>query len=390
MKRKVLFLTSTFPGKDHPNKGIFNYRSVKSLSDDYEIDIYKLRIWKPFRPFFKKDHYNELGITDFYIPTPVGGVLGSIIYAYVASYLFRKRIRRNHYDLIYSSGLIHAGLLGSLLSRKQNIPHISQIIGSDVNFMLEKQLRYGMSNVYYQGTKAIISVSDTLAKKCKDLLPGIQNIQVIYRGINLKKFSYTPYDIHSGSAFLYLGGFPKSADPNIGLNLKGGKHVIETWSENENWFKENSCTLTIGGPFSDDPEWQTWRQSLQYPEQVTICGRVDEAKVIALISSHDILLMPSIAEGLPNLAVEASAIGRFIIASDTGGIPEIIDNGHTGITIPAGSKPALKEAMMNFANKKDTLQAYGERARRKMEQGFDDRNFSTKTKELFQQAIIKY
>ena len=68
----------------------------------------------------------------------------------------------------------------------------------------------------------------------------------------------------------------------------------------------------------------------------------------AFMESLDVFVMPSFTEGTPNSIVEAMACGRPIIASDVGGIPDMIGK-DSGILVPAGDKTALAEAMLRLA-----------------------------------------
>ncbi|HYR75244.1 MAG TPA: glycosyltransferase [Pyrinomonadaceae bacterium] len=68
----------------------------------------------------------------------------------------------------------------------------------------------------------------------------------------------------------------------------------------------------------------------------------------AFMESLDVFVMPSFTEGTPNSIVEAMACGKPIIASEVGGIPDMIGE-ESGILVPAGDKRALTEAMLRLA-----------------------------------------
>ena len=57
------------------------------------------------------------------------------------------------------------------------------------------------------------------------------------------------------------------------------------------------------------------------------------------------LVLPSFAEGLPVVLMEALALGRPVISTYVAGIPELVDAGVSGWLVPAGSVPALADAM---------------------------------------------
>jgi glycosyltransferase involved in cell wall biosynthesis len=67
-------------------------------------------------------------------------------------------------------------------------------------------------------------------------------------------------------------------------------------------------------------------------------------------SAIDVFVLPSVAEGLPRVIIEAMAAGILCVATDAGGIPEILDNGRCGLLVPPKDTNALAEAMLKVVN----------------------------------------
>ena len=89
----------------------------------------------------------------------------------------------------------------------------------------------------------------------------------------------------------------------------------------------------------------------------------------AFMESLDVFVMPSFTEGTPNSIVEAMACGKPIIASDVGGIPDMI--GHeSGILVPPRDVSALEEAMLCLAKDKERRRTMGLAARMRYQQLF--------------------
>ena len=80
-------------------------------------------------------------------------------------------------------------------------------------------------------------------------------------------------------------------------------------------------------------------------DRVRLAGYYDRDNAMSILKSSDIFIMPSRYEGTPIALLEAAALARPILASATGGIPELVRDGIDGWLIPAGSVPDLAAAM---------------------------------------------
>ena len=89
----------------------------------------------------------------------------------------------------------------------------------------------------------------------------------------------------------------------------------------------------------------------------------------AFMSSLDVFVLPSLAEGTPNSIIEAMAQGLPIIASAVGGIPDVIGE-DAGILIPPGNPSALAEAMLRLAKDPDLRKTMGAAARARYQRLF--------------------
>jgi len=82
---------------------------------------------------------------------------------------------------------------------------------------------------------------------------------------------------------------------------------------------------------------------------ITLTGWVDEARIQSELQAAHALLMPSFAEGLPMVIMEAMAAGRLVIATYIAGTPELVVPEQTGWMVPAGDVTALADAMRALA-----------------------------------------
>lgn len=84
-------------------------------------------------------------------------------------------------------------------------------------------------------------------------------------------------------------------------------------------------------------------------DHVTFTGWLDEAGVRARLGAAHALIMPSFAEGLPMVVMEAMAAARPVIATYIAGTPELVQDGVTGWLVPAGDADALGDAVRKLA-----------------------------------------
>ena len=81
------------------------------------------------------------------------------------------------------------------------------------------------------------------------------------------------------------------------------------------------------------------------------------------IAAMDIVVIPSLREGLPLAVAEAMAVGKPIVATAVGGIPEMIENGQTGILVEPRQPEAIARAVLALARDRARAAALGQAAR---------------------------
>ena len=84
----------------------------------------------------------------------------------------------------------------------------------------------------------------------------------------------------------------------------------------------------------------------------------------------DLLVLPSLSEGLPNVVLEAMAHARAVVATRVGGVPEVVDDGVSGVLVPAADAPALARAIVEVLRDEPRRAAMGEIARARIVRDF--------------------
>lgn len=122
--------------------------------------------------------------------------------------------------------------------------------------------------------------------------------------------------------------------------------------------------LTLVGDGEMRREIESVISAFRLEKNITLIGWVDEARVRAELAAAHALVMPSFAEGLPMVVMEAMAAGRPVIATYIAGLPELVREGENGWLVPAGDMEALVGAIGVLAETSaDGLRAMGRAAR---------------------------
>jgi colanic acid/amylovoran biosynthesis glycosyltransferase len=146
-----------------------------------------------------------------------------------------------------------------------------------------------------------------------------------------------------------------------------------------------SCEIVLvgDGPFRERVEAAIAHAGLH--NAIRVIGWSSGARVKEEIIAARALILPSFAEGLPVVIMEAMALGRPAISSYLGGIPELIESGETGWLVPASDEIALSEAMRTVLEAPTgELERIGAAARERIVERHDVTKEAAKLKRLFE------
>lgn len=136
---------------------------------------------------------------------------------------------------------------------------------------------------------------------------------------------------------------------NIGrfVEQKGQMLLVETMARLRDAQPDLHLTLVGDGEMRAALEAAISRYDLG--AQITLTGWLDEAGVRGELAAAHGLILPSFAEGLPMVVMEAMAMARPVIATYIAGIPELVRPRDTGWMVPAGDVAALAQAVADMA-----------------------------------------
>jgi glycosyltransferase involved in cell wall biosynthesis len=129
-------------------------------------------------------------------------------------------------------------------------------------------------------------------------------------------------------------------------------------------------------------------------EETRVLGQADrvhfvgsQTEVAPFFQAFDIAVFPSSTEGLPVAVVEATRFGVPVIASRVGGIPEVIQDGHSGCLVPPGDPEALVRAILALADAPQRREQMAQAARQTAKQHFAAEKVGQRVRELYGQLL---
>ena len=105
------------------------------------------------------------------------------------------------------------------------------------------------------------------------------------------------------------------------------------------------------------------------------------------MASFDIFVLPSRSEGFGRVNLEAMAMGKPVISTNVGGIPEVVLDGVTGILVPPGNSKDLAHAIMRLLNDYELRESIGKQGRRRVEEHFTLQAHAQRIEEIYGEVL---
>lgn len=151
--------------------------------------------------------------------------------------------------------------------------------------------------------------------------------------------------------------------------VKGATLLLDAFAEVLERHPQAHLTLVGDGPDRAGLEAKVGRLGLG--ARVTFTGYLGQEDVAAQLDKADLLVLPSFAEGVPVVLMEAMASRIPVIASRVAGVQELVEDGVSGRVLPPGDMVSLVEALNGLLADADLRQRMGQVGRAKVEAEFD-------------------
>lgn len=270
-------------------------------------------------------------------------------------------------DIIHGHWVIPTGVVGLIASQLFDTPFVVTAHGGDA-FSMRSGLLARIKRYVVQRSQAW--TANTLATaQAIDSSVANSRRHIIPMGVDTELFSVATGSRHTESKtqhILFVGRLVTKKGVNVLLE------AISLLPEAE----QNAILVTIAGDGAERPALQEQARQLGIGERVRFTGFVANADLPALFRSADVFVGPSVidssgdTEGQGVVFLEAMACGVPVIASQVGGIGEVIENGVSGLLVPAGDADQLAAGIRELLNNEDRRKMFSVNGRRRIENHF--------------------
>ncbi len=301
----------------------------------------------------------------------------------------------------------YAGLGGHLAARLHDIPHVATAHSLEPHRPWKREQLGGGYEVSSWSERnameyadAVIAVSARMKDSILEAYPriGEDQVHVVLNGIDTELWQPRPtFEQADDSVLTELG-----VDPNRPIvafvgritRQKGVEHLIRAAAQ----FDEGvQLVLCAGAP--DTPEIAARTTALVEELQAQRDGvfwvqnMLDKLKIQEILTAADTFVCPSIYEPLGIVNLEAMACGTAVVASDVGGIPEVVVDGETGLLVhydendPAAFEHDIAAGVNAVIGDATKAKAYGEAGRRRAVEDFSWATIAQQTLDVYRSLI---
>ena len=290
----------------------------------------------------------------------------------------RSLLKQLQPDILHTY-LIHGNVLGRIVGRLVGVP---VIIGSELTIGQAGRIGRLVTKLTNPLTDAVEVNSETGGKAiAADLGVQPEKVEVVLPGLDLEAFGGSAKHRAAIRAelgledtqhlVLYIGRLRPVKGVDYGL--KAFAKALATHPD---------MHMALAGEGEQRQHLENLTAELGITESVTFLGvRNDLANVL---SAADSVLMPSLTEGFPRVAIEAMAASKPVAATRVGGTPEAIIDGQTGILVPPKDIDAMASAITRLVTDTDLQTRLGSSARQRTEQHYSASSYVARLDEMYQ------
>jgi glycosyltransferase involved in cell wall biosynthesis len=275
-------------------------------------------------------------------------------------------IRRHRPDVLHTH-LVHADFHGLPAGRLARVP-------------LLVSTKHGFNP--FRDRRAFAAADRTVARLADvhvAISAGLARYLAEREGFDEDEFEIVHYGLDAGPEPPPPPDAPRLALVGRLIPIKGHEVLLEALARVRDALPGVTVELAGDGPL--EPELRATVARLGLGEAVAWLGRV--APPTPVYERAEIVVVPSFGEGFGMVALEAMERGRAVIASDVGGLPEIVAAGETGLIVPPGDVSALAAAIVELAGDPARAAALGAAGRERALAEFSQERCTERVEELY-------
>ena len=264
------------------------------------------------------------------------------------------------FDLVHAYFAAPAGFVAVYAGRSLRLPSIVGVRGNDLDRAVFDPGKAAHVLFALQHADAITANSRDLARKAEALAPGRQAL-LIPNGVDAALFTPAPRDATLAEA-LRLGDRPVIGFVGEARAKKGLASLLDTYAQVAT--TRDAVLLLVGGVRGGDDKALVKAFCSSHPTlPVLVVPYLPTAQLPAYYRLLDVLVLPSVVDGLPNALLEGMACGCAIVSTPAGGIPDAIRHGENGLLAPIGDPDALADTICTLLDDRDLRHRLGAAAR---------------------------
>lgn len=275
-------------------------------------------------------------------------------------------LARQPIDLVHAHWAIPNGPIAARAARRSGLPLVVSLHGSDVSIS-ERIKAIGLITRHtFAHAAAVTAPSEDLLERAARL--GARgDLRLIPYGADIDALSATP---EAAAQLRYRLGLAEDRVVVAGIGrfitVKGFAYLLDAFARARASSPELHLVLVGDGDLRSELELRARENDVL--EHTTFPGMVNRDEIAAYLALADMVVVPSvrfegIVDGLPNVALEAMAAGKPLVASRIGGLPQLVRDGGTGLLVDVRDVDALAMAIIRLSRDPDLRLRLGASAR---------------------------
>ncbi len=353
---RVLAVTKIFPNRLEPLSSPFNRQQFERLKDLVDLKVLEAI---PYVPFAETTGFparakklaalptsdNLHGIDTRYLRqlyAPKAAALNLGLYAAsLAPYLRLGKWA----DVILGTWAYPDGCAAVLLGALVKRPVVVKVHGSDLNIVAKMRTARPLMRAVLPRASALVSVSRALSSELEGLGVPKDHIHLVPNGVDKALFFERDREAVKAKKELVREG--KNAARWIVFcgRLEAAKGFVELLTAAKRILESRN---DVAFAFLGDGALKKEADALaeRHPDRVRVPGAVPLSEVAEWHGASSLFCLPSYNEGTPNVVLEALASGRPVVATNVGGIPDVVRDGENGFLVPPRDAEALERALI--------------------------------------------